>query len=173
MVKCLSWRCMVCNGLTLDYREASLAESQVKITNVPYCQRYKWNTDWSEQSLIFLAMTFLSILVLPECVIMLAGLMSEGAGRGVEGVSVRRRGKAEQAKTSEFKTSKTLQCCHLQAKNFQGGFYRYCFLTLNNEKHAKWWWKTTAPHSESHKELNCQVIWKHRPSGSASSVPVT
>lgn len=65
---------------------------------------------------------------------MLAWPDEEGAGAGWRVWAVRRRGKAEQAKTSEFKTSKTLQCCHLQAKTFKADSIDTVFwpLTMKN-----------------------------------------
>lgn len=55
-------------------------------------------------------------------------------GCGGCGLLLRGAGKAEQAKTSELKTSKTLQCCHLQAKTFQADSINVVFrrFTMKN-----------------------------------------
>ena len=63
-------------------------------------------------------MTFLSTLVLPECVIMLAWPEEEGAGQG-EGCEPRGVGERQNRQRPPSSTSKTLQCCHLQAKTFK------------------------------------------------------
>lgn len=83
-------------------------------------------------------MTFLSILVLPECVIMLAWPDEEGAGRGGGGVSSEALGKGRTGKDLRVQDFQNLTMLPPTGQNFEGGFYQYCFLTLNNEKHAKW-----------------------------------
>jgi len=82
-------------------------------------------------------MTFLSTLVLPECVIMLDWPDEEGRGR-VECVSLEASGKGRIGKDLRVQDFQNLTMLPPTGQNFQDGFYQYCFLTLNNEKHAKW-----------------------------------
>ena len=70
---------------------------------------------------------------------MLARPDEEGAGRGggcEQWGFGERQNRQKDLRVQDFQN---LTMLPPTGHNFQGGFYQYWFLTLNNEKHAKWW----------------------------------